>query len=59
MTYRNNGSYLRFRKAGNLGKQPSRANAMMNWLIQTESSSHHLQDEPAAKQSQNVFASLD
>jgi hypothetical protein len=59
MTYRNNGSYLRFHKAKKLGSKPSQANAIMNWLIRENPDSGHLQDHPAVTSTQNAFDTLE
>ncbi|MDF2501256.1 MAG: hypothetical protein K0Q77_1970 [Anaerosporomusa subterranea] len=59
MTYRDNGSYLGFRKDRKLGKKPSQANVMMDWLIRENRTANHVQDQPAVTSTQNVFDTVD
>ena len=59
MTYRDNGSYLGFRKARKIGKKPSQENVIMDWLIRKNRTANHVQDQPAVTSTQNVFETVD
>lgn len=58
MTYRANGSYLRFRSDTKSSITLNTASKSMNKLIAENKLKIHLRDEPAVKSNQNVYDSL-
>lgn len=58
MTYRANGSYLRFRTDTKPSIKLSSAHMSMDALITENKAKDHLRDEPAVKSNQNVYDSL-
>jgi len=59
MTYRNNGSYLRFQNVSIPKKNINKSNKLMNHVISSEKEKHHLQDCPGITKTQNVFSVID
>ncbi|WP_021170149.1 hypothetical protein SOV_22660 [Sporomusa ovata DSM 2662] len=58
MTYRANGSYLRFQTNPKTSIKLNSASKAMDALITENKDKAHLRDEPAVKSNQNVYDSL-
>ncbi|MBP2638475.1 MAG: hypothetical protein H6Q72_4382 [Firmicutes bacterium] len=58
MTYRTNGSYLKFKTDIKSSIALNTASKSMNTLINENKLKNHLRDEPAVKSNQNVYDSL-
>lgn len=58
MTYRNDGSYVRFPESSKTVPEHSleSSSAIMDELIQSDQRKNHLRDNPAITASQNAFA---
>lgn len=55
MTYRNNGSYLKFRTISQTTNQLMSASKEMDFAIAKNKKQLFLRDEPAVKSNQNVY----
>lgn len=58
MTYRANGSYLRFRTYTKSYRKPSSIGKSMDAAITENQAKKHLRDEPAVRSNQNVYDNL-
>lgn len=58
MTYRANGSYLKFHTHTKTYRKPSFIGKPMDAAIMENQTKRHLQDEPAVRSNQNVYDTL-